>query len=121
MTGAYRRPFIKPEHFTWNFFKYQGHSDDLILSDLSRIFNDPEPEDDPTAPNTALILDFVLPLSAYATMALRELLKSDTSVANQMNLEGEVKKEVETAIALKRAAETEDADEDEEVKKIKIE
>lgn len=103
--------------------KYQGHSDDLILSDLSRIFNDPEPEDNPKGDNTALIVDFILPPSAYATMALRELLKSDTSVANQINLEGEVKKEVETAIAHKRAVEAENVDGDLEViiKKAKTE
>lgn len=47
LTGAYRRVFIKPENFSWKFMKYQKYDDDLILSDISRIYNDPEPKDNP--------------------------------------------------------------------------
>lgn len=118
-TGAYRKPFVKPENFTWKWMKYQGHSDDLIISDLSRIYNDPEPEDNPAGTNTALILNFDLPSSCYATMLLRELLKSDTSVANQLILEDEVKKEAEAGE--KRSKEVTPLIEENEVKKMKIE
>lgn len=91
MTGAYRKVFVKPENFSYKFMKYQGQNTDLILSDYSRMFNDPDPEDDPEGDNLSLILDFVLPPSCYATMALREVMKCDTSVGHQISLETEIK------------------------------
>jgi hypothetical protein len=59
---------VKPENFSWKFLKYLNEShlnptDDIILSDFSKIFNDPEPEDNPDGENLALILDFTLPAS----------------------------------------------------------
>ena len=92
LTGAYRKVFVKPENFSWKFMKYQSPTADLILSDYSKIFKDPEPEDEPAAENLSLIMDFILPSSAYATMALREIMKCDTSVGSQIVLESEIKK-----------------------------
>ncbi|CRK94027.1 CLUMA_CG007551, isoform A [Clunio marinus] len=91
LTGAYRKVFVKPENFSWKFMKYQNHDANLILSDYSKIFKDPEPEDDPEGKNMAIILDFILPSSTYATMALRELMKHDTSVESQISLEKEIR------------------------------
>jgi tRNA pseudouridine13 synthase len=87
--------FVKPDEFSWKFMRYENPSDDLILSDVSKIFKDPEPVDKPEGENLALIMDFVLPSSAYATMALREIMKCDTSVGSQITLEAEVKKKAE--------------------------
>jgi len=70
--------------------KYADQNDDLILSDYSRMMKDPEIESKPDGQNSALVLDFNLPQSCYATMLLRELLKSDTSSANQMLLQKEL-------------------------------
>lgn len=66
--------------------KYVGQNADLILSDYSKMHDDPEPVDDPSGENLALLLDFILAPSAYATMALREVMKCDTSVGNQIQL-----------------------------------
>lgn len=84
--------------------KYQSPTTDLILSDYSKMCNDPEPEDDHTGENLSLILDFVLPPSAYATMALREIMKCDTSVGNQIVLEDEVKKAANDESEIKKLA-----------------
>lgn len=99
--------------------KYQTERDDLIISDYSRMLKDPEPEDKADGEHLALVLDFVLSSSTYATMALRELLKSDTSVGNQIVLQNELKK-AEEETTRKRQAETENVTDD-ETKKIKIE
>lgn len=124
LTGAYRRVFVKPDNFSWKFMKYQGQNTDLILSDYSKMFKDPEPEDDANGDNLALILDLVLPSSCYATMALREIMKCDTSVGHQITLESEIKKAAieasETKIEDCKIAEDKDEDEA-EAKKIKIE
>lgn len=123
LTGAYRKAFIKPENFSYKFMKYQGQSTELILSDYSKMFNDPEPEDDPAGDSLALILDFVLPPSSYATMALREVMKCDTSVGHQISLETEIKTAAnEQARAQKRGVEEEDVNENEAAsKKVKVE
>jgi len=121
LTGAYRKVFVKPESFSWNFMKYQSPTADLILSDYSKIFNDPEPKDDPTGENLSLIIDFILPPSAYATMALREIMKCDTSVGNQIELESEIKKAADEEDNKKRELESDETTEETtESKKIKI-
>jgi hypothetical protein len=79
--------------------KYSGQNADLILSDYSKMHDDPEPQDDPQGENLSLILDFVLAPSAYATMALREIMKCDTSVGNQIQLMQENNKKAAEAEA----------------------
>lgn len=58
----------------------------MILSDVEKLEGTPEPEDVLDGKFTALILEFQLPSSVYATMLLRELMKVDTSVDTQLNL-----------------------------------
>lgn len=70
---------------------YEYPVDPLILSDYSKMMKDPEPADNPSGKNLALLLDFFLPSSTYATMALREIMKRDTSVMNEITLENVVK------------------------------
>lgn len=125
MTGAYRKVFVKPENFSWKFLKYQGATDPLLISDYSKMQNDPEPEDNPSGQSLALLLDFFLPSSTYATMALREIMKRDTSVMNEITLEQEVKAAKDNGDVpaadneLKRPAENA-VDDSSEAKKMKV-
>lgn len=66
---------------------YEHDTDTLIRSDVEEIRGETEPKTIENGSQKALILEFNLPSSSYATMALREILKCDTSVANQVQLQ----------------------------------
>ncbi|XP_059609340.1 pseudouridylate synthase 7 homolog [Phlebotomus argentipes] len=83
--GTYRKFMAKPENLTWSLMKYNSTNDLLLASDVDEMRNKVIPED-PNGTKTALLLDFCLPSSTYATMALREVLKTDTSTAAQIKL-----------------------------------
>lgn len=77
--------------------KYNVDTDQLIRSDVEEIRGESEPKSIETGSQKALILEFTLPSSSYATMALREIMKCDTSVANQVQLQqSSAKNEVRT-------------------------
>lgn len=114
--GAYRKVFQKPIDLSWKFLKYSTEQDELINSDYSKMVNDPEIESKPDGELTALVLNFVLPQSTYATMLLRELLKLDTSVETQIKMQKALKEE---SGDLKRSSEVIEVVG--ETKKIKIE
>lgn len=107
LTGAYRKVFIKPEHLDWKLVPYEKPNDTLVLSDLEKLNGEPEPVPAENAPHKALLLEFRLPSSAYATMALREILKVDTSALHQRSLE-------QQDAAKPEGAPTEDAEESKE-------
>lgn len=86
LSGAYRKVLIKPIDLNWYFMKYHNDTDTLLRSDVEEIRGEPEPKSADDGPQKALVVEFSLPSSSYATMALREVLKCDTSVANQVQL-----------------------------------
>lgn len=77
---------ILPEQLTWQLVRHNEETDNLIQSDFELLKDEPAPVFAENAPLTALIVDFRLPSSTYATMVLREILKLDTSPANQARL-----------------------------------
>ncbi|XP_071703498.1 multisubstrate pseudouridine synthase 7 isoform X1 [Rutidosis leptorrhynchoides] len=107
MTGAYRRVFGNPKDFEWELIKYTDVSTPLTTTDLDVVKKANEgdgsismPHINVSAPNgeallhekhsnvstatgdnLALKMSFTLPASCYATMAIRELLKTSTSAA----------------------------------------
>lgn len=89
MAGAYRKLLICPRELTWKFRKYSSPEETLIASDWDRIAGkaDNIENAEGTGDLKALLLDFHLPPSVYATMFLRELLKTDTSAAQQLKIE----------------------------------
>lgn len=70
--------------------KYHKDTDALIQSDFEEIRGEPVPVSADDGPLKALVLDFCLPSSSYATMALREILKEDTSASHQCRLQQSV-------------------------------
>jgi len=86
VSGTYRRMIVRPENLTWKTMHYSNLMSTLIKSDLDEMNNVPDPQDDQEGEYKALILDFCLPSAAYATMALREILKTDTSSIHQATL-----------------------------------
>lgn len=67
--------------------QYNTENDTLIRSDIEELRGESEPISIDGGSQKALILEFNLPTSSYATMALREILKCDTSVAHQVQLQ----------------------------------
>lgn len=84
---------------SWKIMRYNDHTANLIRSDFEELKGKPEPVDIPDGKFKALIIDFCLSSSCYATMALREVMKMDTSVETHMNLDNSTQKEIETSKA----------------------
>jgi hypothetical protein len=109
---------------SWHFKKYNLPTDNIILSDLEKLRCVPEPVDLPDGKFKALIVDFCLPSSVYATMALRELLRQETSPYIQSQLEKSLLEEAsnheESLGSGKKRESTVDNDGENIVKKAKI-
>lgn len=69
LPGSYRKVLVKPKDFEWKLVRYDDPNAELPLSQV----------DD--GKYLALMVKFTLPTSSYATMCLREFLKSETSSA----------------------------------------
>ena len=82
-TGSYRHLIVKPDNTTAEVVKYASNEDLLLKSEKETLegFNPPtenEPVDETKEKTkTGIIINFALPTSAYATMALREFMHHD--------------------------------------------
>ncbi|KAJ8371780.1 hypothetical protein AAFF_G00302240 [Aldrovandia affinis] len=86
LAGAYRRIIIRPRDVSWEVIEYDDPRISLVHSDLEKLDNKPPPVYPKEGKYKALRMDFALPSSTYATMAIREVLKMDTSIKNQTRL-----------------------------------
>ncbi|KAM3961945.1 pseudouridylate synthase 7 homolog [Aphomia sociella] len=83
MSGTYRRAVVRPGAVSWRSVRYSDPRCDLLPSDRDVLRERDATGECPDGKYKALLLTLSLPSSCYATMALRELLKVDTSCDNQ--------------------------------------
>lgn len=85
LPGAYRKLVIKPDKIEYSFARYSDPNADLTATDLMRVeAGDDSVQalgEDKDGKFLALRLSFALPTSSYATMVIRELMKSTSSQA----------------------------------------
>uniref|UniRef100_A0A671PUE8 Pseudouridylate synthase 7 homolog n=1 Tax=Sinocyclocheilus anshuiensis TaxID=1608454 RepID=A0A671PUE8_9TELE len=86
LAGAYRRILIRPRDVSWELIQYDDPRVPLVHTDVEKLENAPAPLYLKEGKYRALKMEFSLPSSTYATMAVREVLKMDTSIKNQTRL-----------------------------------
>ncbi|KAJ2498559.1 multisubstrate pseudouridine synthase 7 [Coemansia sp. RSA 1972] len=86
LAGAYRHFVIKPRDFSYEWMRYNDDTLPLARSDSDAIEGKHDPESIEFGQKVALKLKFDLPSSAYATMLLRELMRSETAAGYQTQL-----------------------------------
>ncbi|XP_056137761.1 pseudouridylate synthase 7 homolog [Lampris incognitus] len=86
LAGAYRRVLVRPSDVSWEVIQYDDPRIPLIHTDVEKLEDKPGPVFNKEGKYQALRMEFSLPPSCYATMAIREVLKMDTSIKNQTQL-----------------------------------
>ncbi|KAM8861797.1 pseudouridylate synthase 7 homolog isoform 1-T2 [Synchiropus picturatus] len=86
LSGAYRRVVIRPTDVSWEVIQYDDPRISLVHTDFEKLENKPAPVFNKEGKFRALRMEFSLPPSTYATMAIREVLKLDTSIKKQTQL-----------------------------------
>jgi len=86
LAGAYRLILIRPKDVSWEVINYDDARVPLVHTDVEKLESKPAPVYLTEGKYRALKMDFSLPPSTYATMAIREVLKMDTSIKNQTQL-----------------------------------
>ncbi|XP_015601850.1 pseudouridylate synthase 7 homolog isoform X2 [Cephus cinctus] len=81
--GTYRKMMEIPSDLSWRIMRYKERYDDLILCDVDEMRGNVPPKDEPDGKYKALVVEMSLRPCTYATMALREILKCDTSPQTQ--------------------------------------
>ncbi|EDV26019.1 uncharacterized protein TRIADDRAFT_23629 [Trichoplax adhaerens] len=98
LCGMYRKLVVRPKNLSWSTARYDDFTIPLYSTDLdqirqNKIINNSVAD----GKNLALLLSFSLPPSSYATMALREVMRYDTSWYQQKKLASEFTKSQEEA------------------------
>ncbi|CAE6429641.1 unnamed protein product [Rhizoctonia solani] len=84
--GSYRKIIHHPKALSWTTMRYTDPNVPLAQSDEDAILGLDKPMIDPDGMFLALQIRLTLGTSAYATMALREITKTETSSFHQTNL-----------------------------------
>ncbi|GAA5811004.1 hypothetical protein MFLAVUS_004433 [Mucor flavus] len=79
LSGDYRNMLSKPDDMAWSFIRYNDPTEKLCNTDIDRLENAPEPVGVQGGQYLALKVEFTLGTSQYATMALREIMRTETS------------------------------------------
>ncbi|XP_028026407.1 pseudouridylate synthase 7 homolog [Bombyx mandarina] len=90
--GAVRRLVQRPHAASWALHRYSRADADLLASDLDELAARVPPAPQEDGKYEALLLTMTLPPSCYATMMLRELMKTDTSSRAQALLSHPLKR-----------------------------
>ncbi|XP_060548661.1 pseudouridylate synthase 7 homolog isoform X3 [Pantherophis guttatus] len=86
LSGAYRKVIIRPQNVSWELIEYDDPKIPLFTTDLDKLEGKIPAALATGGKYKALKMEFSLPPSAYATMAIREVLKLDTSIKSQSQL-----------------------------------
>ncbi|RZF47760.1 hypothetical protein LSTR_LSTR006024 [Laodelphax striatellus] len=124
MYGTYRNIVAKPTDLSWKLVNYVNLSDDLFSSELDELNGKGEMEYPDEGAYKALLVEFSLGSSSYATMMLRELMRCGTSSTFHANLTAkETAKEGEEKVDEEEEEKVEDGEREGEpvVKKVKME
>ncbi|KAL7317776.1 multisubstrate pseudouridine synthase 7 [Mucor circinelloides] len=86
LNGDYRAMLSKPEQMSWSFIRYNDPTEKLCNTDVDRLENKDEPAGIADGRYLALKVEFTLGTSQYATMALREIMRAETSSQAQATI-----------------------------------
>ncbi|XP_028412402.1 pseudouridylate synthase 7 homolog [Dendronephthya gigantea] len=87
LSGAYRHMVVKPESLSWEITCYDDPTVSLVETDYDRMMGVTKPAVSCSdGKYKALRMEFTLPSSSYATMLVREILKTDTSPSYHSSL-----------------------------------
>ncbi|XP_052283945.1 pseudouridylate synthase 7 homolog isoform X2 [Dreissena polymorpha] len=86
LAGGYRHIVVRPKDVSWRLHRYDDPTSPVVLSDWDVMKGDTLNNTSTDGGHLALEFQLSLPPSCYATMAIRELLKIDTSSNFQSSL-----------------------------------
>lgn len=86
LSGSYRKIVHHPKDLTWSLLRYTDPNVPLAQADEDRLLGFDPPVINEEGKFLALQIKMTLGTAAYATMALREITKTDTSSHHQASL-----------------------------------
>lgn len=85
LPGDYRKIVTVPKHVSYSFRQYADETLPLVETDLHQLYDQPlKKTSEDEGPYTALVVQFELGSSSYATMLIRELFQSTSNIQHQL-------------------------------------